>query len=873
MSANSFVALVENLEGPLEVPSFRGREQLSRPYRFDVELLVPAELDVHTLLGRAAHLEIHVGGHLRTVAGEIERVELGRVLADGRHRPRVRIVPRLRRLAIPKRSRVFQGMTTLEIVAAVLAEHVVPLDDRVRAPLPSRGICMQHEETDLELVSRLLAEEGLVYRFHPAADGSAATEPETLVVFEDAAGYDDLPHGKRLLHRDLEHAGAGLVREEHYVAGFSARTKKRPVHVLTREHDLRSPERFAEASFPPGLPIGTASVHLHHGPYGEAQPLPQRPTHALEAHRRKSATFGGRSECARLSPGLRFALEDHEEATLSAGYAVTEVRHEGASTADATYTNTFRCVAEAFVERPILPPRRVRQAFETATVTGPSGEEIYTDDLGRVQVRFHWDLDRSPRPATSCWLRVAQSWAGPGWGTQFIPRVGMEVLVGFLGGDPDRPVVVGALHNGTHLPAFPLPEDRARAGIKTQSTQGEEGYNELSFNDRAGGEEIRIVAQRDLNANVKQNETVTIGGDASLTVSGSRAVTVAGPTTTTLFGEATVRYRGGATILTDGPAIQKTTGHADVEVYGDLTETIDGTHKTRVEADRIDEVRGPFTQRAETAYTLVVGSQDEKGHADFQFQGTLTMTTDGVAQIESYEKLRLVCGNSVIQLEHDSITITAPVIKVKGKSAVGIEGDGPSINLEKEAQIVADKLTLFGKESSLELEKDATLLGAKIYLNCQAQPPTGEGAEQEKKTKKLDIKMTDENFEPYASKHYLLRAQGERIEGTTGADGGIQADIPEETTVAELTLWTEEYPKGKKVQHTLLVEELAAEDTVPGVQARLKNLGYYGGRTDSDELDEATRAALVAFQTDHELPVTGLIDDETKAALKKRHGS
>jgi type VI secretion system secreted protein VgrG len=222
-----------------------------------------------------------------------------------------------------------------------------------------------------------------------------------------------------------------------------------------------------------------------------------------------------------MRPGLRFALANAERPELEGEYLITRVIHSGAHSyqggdeiEEALYSNDFECVPFDQVMRPdpITPKPRVHGP-QTAIVTGPEGEEIHTDEHARIQVQFYWEEKPSYSAGSSCWVRVSQSWSGLGWGTQFIPRIGMEVIVEFLEGNPDRPMCTGCVYNGEYPPPFALPDNKTQSGWRTNSSPGGEGFNELRFEDAKNEEEIYIHGQKDWVVEIENDHRETIGHD------------------------------------------------------------------------------------------------------------------------------------------------------------------------------------------------------------------------------------------------------------------------------------------------------------------------------------------------------------------------
>ena len=273
----------------------------------------------------------------------------------------------------------------------------------------------------------------------------------------------------------------------------------------------------------------------------------------LEQLRRKARTMSGRSTCRRLVPGARFSLWGHETPGFDGDYAVTSVTHDGRAADQATgnegaagrasgpsgphpiYENTFTCVHATERLRPVRPRRFVRHVIETAIVTGPEGAEIHADDHGRVKVRFQWDRAGTPDDRSSCWIRTSQLWSGEAWGAQFVPRVGMEVIVGFVQGDPDQPVILGCVPNAVRRLPFGAP---TKSGIVTRSTPGGKVRNELSFEDRRGSEEVLLAAGRDLTVTSARNMATLVGGAQATDVRGSSEVKTSGDRVEKIGGDA-----------------------------------------------------------------------------------------------------------------------------------------------------------------------------------------------------------------------------------------------------------------------------------------------------------------------------------------------
>lgn len=526
----------------LDVISFTGVEAVNRLYRFDVRYLLrsTARADIaspEALLGTPARLSIRGPHGVRLVHGVVTRIGALQVV-HGDTSYGVRIEPRASRLTKRKTSRIFQDKSVPEILKAVLSEAGAEVELALNRTYAPREYCVQYQESDLELVRRLLAEEGLFYFFkHPAADAESTANDagrEVLVLADAAAAYPDIEGPPAIPYRQR----GALVGEE-CIYDFVTERRVREGSALIRGYDYENPGfvPVQEASVGEGEPAASdlAALRVYdHDRVLEDKTVGSHVAQLRLEELRVGAHVGrGEGSSSRMLPGALFDLTDHPLTGNDARYVVREVHHRGheprhgASTDADSYSNRFRFAPASVALRPKRQSRKLLQVTETALVVGPAGEEIHTDEHGRIKIQFHWDLEGKQDEKSSCWVRVMQSWAGPSWGSQFIPRVGMEAVVSFTGGDPDRPIVLGCVYNGSTPTPYKLPADKTRSGIKTRSSPGGGGFNEISMEDAAGAEEIYVHAQRDFNQVVERHHTRTVLGQESIEVKESKLLEVA----------------------------------------------------------------------------------------------------------------------------------------------------------------------------------------------------------------------------------------------------------------------------------------------------------------------------------------------------------
>ena len=901
MSPEAFELRIGALSAPeLTVLSLRGEEAISRLFLFDIVVRTESELLAHepTLLGAPATLTMSVAdGAPRVVRGIVSALESQGALPHGERRFVVRVRPRMALLRRRQSSRIFQDLTLVDIVNRVLDEHHVRRRWQLVGTHRERAYCVQYRETDHDFVTRLCAEVGVFFFFEsvssPAGDEAGPEPLDAEVVFCDAAahyppmaGGDPAQDGVvRPAPPLLVHAEGALSRGE-AIHEFAYRRSICSKSVALRDYDFERPLLEIDASVgvgaTPGAPdllagapapsLGMLEMYEHHGEYAETEVSHSHAETQLEQYRARAMIARGTSTCRRLEPGHRFHLEESQQPEMDGEYAVVRVTHEAIDPAEASrrqaagplhrYSNRFECVPASVVYRPKRPKRDLTQVLESAVVVGPSGQEIYTDSYGRIKVQFHWDREGEKNELSSCWMRVMQPWAGSSWGCQFIPRIGMEVLVSFLGGDEDRPVVLGSVYNATHPPAFSVPLGSTQSGIRTQSVGGV-GSNELSFEDAAGGEVVRLKAQRDFIEQVLRDHDLRVGGDQAAQVVGSQRVEVGG--------ERHDRVTGAETRSVGMDQRSTVEGEQQLHVGGAKTETIAGSSRLGVHGVVMHN-RGNHAEIIEGYASTSVGSGEAPAGLSIKVHGNESHDVSESLTLRADTRLLLECGDSSITITPDGVRIDAKTIVIKAREKLILLGDGPGIELSTEADILADTIKLFSKGGSVELDSEAAHVdGPLVKLNCGAgEEPEIEDDAPKPKTKTFQWTCLDANLEPYRNKTYRLMTQGFKCRDTTDGDGVIQKDIPEDAFSAMLTIWTEDFPEGERITSTIQLDDLPPALSIYGAQIRLKNLGYYVG-DESEEMSPELTGAIAEFQSDHGLPSTGELDADTADKLDEIH--
>jgi type VI secretion system secreted protein VgrG len=509
------------VENDLQVLSFEGRESLNKPYRFDVELVSQnASLDLDALINQTAYLAFGPSG--KGVHGVIYAIEQG---DSGKRLTRYRISlrPQLAYLAHRYNQRIFQHLTVPQIIAQILEEHGIQSDAyqfQLGYIYPERDYCVQYDESDLHFIQRLCEEEGISFHFQHGEDS------HRLVFGDDASVFPKLAP---LNYQQ----GSGLSADHEVVRAFGVRLETRSTQATWRDYDFEQPKLQMEADysseFSPAL-----EVYDYPGRFTDRTRGKHLAKRSLERLRSDYELAEGQSD-AYLICGHFLALAGHPREQWNDLWLLHEVIHEGKQpqvleesvTSDTQpgdgfqqgYRNRFTATPWDIPYRPALEHRKPKVlGSQTAVVTGPAGEEIHCDQYGRVKVQFHWDREGLGNDTTSCWLRVASNWAGDAYGGVVIPRVGMEVLVTFLEGDPDQPLITGCLYHAEHVVPYDLPANKTRSLFKTLSSPGGGGYNEFRIEDRKGAEQVYIHAQRDWDENIENIQKIRVGNERHDTV-------------------------------------------------------------------------------------------------------------------------------------------------------------------------------------------------------------------------------------------------------------------------------------------------------------------------------------------------------------------
>lgn len=519
----------------LLVDTFVGNEGLSTLFHYDLSLISQdAHIELKSLIGKPALLEIELAeGGARLIHGYVNDFASGGS-DGGLAYYSATLVPWLWMLSRRFDSRIFQDQTVEQVLTQVFAGYgsLPSVQFNLTRPLKPHSYITQYRESDFNFVQRLLDQEGLFYYFEHSH------EQHTLVIGDNSTLLTALPEQPRIRFHSTS-----VTETADAITHWSGSRQLLPSRMAVQTFDYKQPRN--------ALPVVMDSINQQgdvgpfeifdfpgqytHGDYDTGERLVRNRLEALEV---QAKVFAGSSNCRAMRTGHTFELQHHYEHDQGSPddrrFLLLALQHEGANnyrhakSAVAYYRNHFTCIRSKIPYRPQPTTERpLLHGPQTAIVVGPPGEEIFTDSLGRVKLQFHWDRYGQHDDNSSCWVRVAQAWASGGFGSIQIPRVGDEVVVSFLEGNPDRPLVTGSLYNSQNMPPWSLPQNKTQSGFLTRSTKsGSDAANFIRFDDKQGAEQLLVHAERCLDTEVELDETHSVGNNRSIAVGGNQYQTV-----------------------------------------------------------------------------------------------------------------------------------------------------------------------------------------------------------------------------------------------------------------------------------------------------------------------------------------------------------
>ena len=632
----------------LLLQSFIGREAISRLFSYQLELLSENDsIAAKDLVGTSITWAVHeVDKSPRYFNGMVSRMSAGHMSARNLRAYRVEVVPKLWFLTRTANCKIFQNKTTPDIIQSILGDFgISDFAPKLRGKYNPREYCVQYRETAFNFIARLMEQDGIFY-FFQHNDGK-----HTLVLADAKGAFQDC------VENSVRFSGGTLATN--HVTSWERQYEYRSGKWTATDYNFETPSTSLLSSTATILPLANIASYEffdYPGNYMKTADGTAEVKIRMEEEEASFDVVAGSSQCCTFTPGGKFQLEDHDISSETGKYVITSIIHSateasyGNSAWGTDYSNTFTCIPDSVAYRPTrLAPKPSVQGTQTAVVVGPKGEEIYTDKYGRIKVQFHWDRLGKRDENSSCWIRVATLWAGKSWGVNHIPRIGQEVVVDFLEGDPDRPLVIGSVYNVQYMPANDLPAKKNVSGFKSNSTKGGGGYNEISLDDTKGKEQVIIHGQHDMHTtvehdqttHVKQNRSASIDVDDSETVGGNQSLSVKKKQTLTVEGQ------------------------RDVWVKKDQREQIDGKHSITCKGDRDEQITGTVSIDAKGIQANLGGPFNVEAAQEVHIKGQSVIIEAGTA-------LTIKVGGSFVKIDAGGVTVVgAPLVKINSGGAAG----------------------------------------------------------------------------------------------------------------------------------------------------------------------------------------------------------
>ena len=688
--ANDFQFTVSGLD-PEEflVTQFHGTEALSTLFRFDIDLVsLDAQADFDAVIGKQAKLTWVTPDGTREIHGLVVRFEQ---LGTGKKwtNYKVSLAPALWTLGLRRQNRIFQDMSIPDIVEKVLQDAGLSTQQfsiEVSGTHAAHTYCVQYRETDLDFIKRLLEEEGIYFYFAHDDD------QDVFKAVDQKSVHQAIDAESRIPFKDV----ATDISTDR-ISKFTSVQRLRTGAVMLGDYEFKKPTTDISAT----ATADKETDYEHYefpGRYDKKQTGDELAKIRLEEFRTQRDTASGKGNCRSFTVGSTFELTEHPRNALNIEHLLVSVKHEGVqpqnlgegaapSTEGPLYSNRFTCIPKSIQYRHGRMTRcPIVEGPQTAIVTGPSGEEVWPDPDGHgcVKVQFHWDREGNKDEKSSCWVRVAQGMAGTGWGSLFTPRIGMEVVVEFIDGNPDRPLITGCVYNGANPLPYKLPDEKTRTTIKTASSLGGGGSNEIRFEDKAGSEEVYHHAQKDLNTVVGNDKSETVGNSESISIATDRSDTVGGDEKLSVGGSRTRNVGTNETVTVAAARTHSVGANESINVGAAQEVAVGAAQMLAVGGNQDTTIGSDQAVTIGSSQTINIGDKRE-----------VTISSDDSLSV----------GKKIVIEAGDELTITV------GKAKLAMKKDGT-------VQINGKDITLKGSGGiTIKASKDLVLKGKKVMGN------------------------------------------------------------------------------------------------------------------------------------------------------------
>ena len=575
--------------------------------------------------------------------------------------------------------KIFQDKTVRQIIEAVLADHpYADFEFQLAGQYTPWDYCVQYRESDFNFLARLMEQEGIHFFFRHHGGKHTLVIADGAQAHAAAAGYASLP----FIEPEATHA-----RQEEGVRDWTHGSEIQPTRFIQRDFNFEKPRADLQADASPARPLkhehaARLDVFDYPGEYLERSEGQRIAAIRIEEMRHPFDQFSGESNALGLASGGLFKLTGHPRADQNQEYLITGADYrleESPPESELADTELFSVRLQAIpsaqtYQPPRLTPKPIVQGPQTAIVVGKAGDEIHTDKYGRVKVQFHWDRYGQKDENSSCWIRVSHPWAGQNWGMIAIPRIGQEVIVEFLEGDPDRPIITGRVYNADQMPPWSLPANMTQSGILTRSTKGGNinTANAIRFEDKKGAEQLWIHAEKDQDIEVENDESHSVGHDRSKSIGNDETVSVGNDRNESVTKNESVRIGANRTLSVGANASTSVGANRSLAVGADETHDVSGNRSRSVGKDESVEIGANLSEDVGKNVTLSIGENQ-----------SLSVGKDSKSQVgkkyylEAGDELVLKTGDASITMKKDgTITIKGKDITVNGSGKIGVKASG-----------------------------------------------------------------------------------------------------------------------------------------------------------------------------------------------------
>lgn len=751
-----------------------GRDEISRSFAYTVGFVSKSrDVDPLKMLGGVVSVEGE-SDPKRWFSGLVSDFKLTRI-EDRLAYYEATVRPWLWFLGNTTDCRIFQNMTAVEIVEKIFAKYgIAKFEKRLQGSYPSREYCVQYDESDLDFVQRLFEHEGIFYFFEHDEGKHTLVLCDAMSKLKPAPGYEKVLYNFE---------GYGSRRDVEYITEWIPGSAVRPGAYAHTDYDFEKPgaDLMAKSAQPFSHKEASGENYRQPGAHldvGRGDTIAGIRREELQAVYQRSTAVG---TVRGLFSGCKFTLESFPRDDQNAEYLVVSAEYRlfdpGYRTQNEAHSENFKVVLGVAPTKlpyrpPRITPRPIMRGPQTATVVGPSGEEIFTDKYARVKVQFHWDRLGKKDQNSSCFVRVSQTWAGSGWGFIQIPRIGQEVIVDFIEGDPDLPIITGRVYNASEMPPYALPGNATQSGWKSNSSKGGGGYNELMFEDKAGSELVNFQAQKDhhllikhdrnktvqhdqsdridhdakhsvghnLDEDVGNNKTVKIGVDQTTNIGSNDTETVGKNRSLTVMANETIHVVANSTENIDASHSQTvglvqtvTVGAARVDTVGAAeTRTVGGLQANTIGATRSVSVGLSQTHEIGAADNWTVGaSQNVKVSADQNFDvggshasqigksRTAKIASDDASDIGGGHNMK-VGKSSAVDVGEDGSFKIGKNFAIDAGDSISLTCGSASITMKKDGTILikGNDITVSGSgKINIKASSDVTIKGSQIHEN------------------------------------------------------------------------------------------------------------------------------------------------------------